>query len=756
MASEAELERLIVKIMGDNASYIKSLKQSSKATTNFVQKTGAKIKKVGAAFSSMGRKMAVGLTAPIVGLGGFAVKAFADFDQAMTESTSIMGDQVIPHIAAMRKQALSLASAGPQGPAELAKSYFFLASAGLNAEQAIAALPAVQNFATAGAFDMALATDLLTDAQTALGMASSDAEVNLANMIKISDVFVKANTSANTSVQQISEALTSDAGTASRNFGQSLETTVAVLDAYASAGKKGAEAGNLFGRATRLLSKAQRDNGAVFKKFGIKVIDEATGEYASMIDIIADMEVAFKDLTKPQRDAALEQLGFAALAQKSITPLLGLSGAMKGYKKELDAAAGATKEVSEKQMKSFTNQMEVMWNQIKVVAIGIGETLAPMLLVLNTHLQNGLKWWDGLSKGAQGTILVIVGVVAAIGPLLLIMGGLIAAGGVIISVLGTMLGAFLALFSPIGIIIAGIVAIIAIVIQLTDLNLGEMWESGLAAAKNFIATVFGFIHNLPENWKLLTTFMQNNWLNMLTDMTSMIGFFIVNMAANFGVAMETIANSFMKLGEIAWQALKDAITGKKGQATSLGEALMEELTKGMANLKDPLDGFKPKTEKLPKFNFEFDKKIDDAALVDPLAAGTKKGIDKAKDLAAVGGKAIGTALGAGIKGGLTATEAGSAEALSKLMDIASAFVPALSNAKAPNKIPLGMAPPKVVGAPKQVGAPKIVGGGGPKVNQGGANNRQNFLERIAIAVEVLVEIEETREVGDFIDDAGLI
>ena len=54
---------------------------------------------------------------------------------------------------------------------EAADAFFFLASAGLDGKQSIAALPIVAQFAQAGAFGLARATDLLTDAQTALGLS---------------------------------------------------------------------------------------------------------------------------------------------------------------------------------------------------------------------------------------------------------------------------------------------------------------------------------------------------------------------------------------------------------------------------------------------------------------------------------------------------------------------------------------------------------------------------------------------------------
>ena len=95
-----------------------------------------------------------------------ATRNFIEFDDAMTQSLAIMqttNDQQDRMAQKAREVAVTMRVTAT----ESAASFFFLASAGLDAEQSISALPQVAKFAQAGMFDMATATDLATDAQSA-------------------------------------------------------------------------------------------------------------------------------------------------------------------------------------------------------------------------------------------------------------------------------------------------------------------------------------------------------------------------------------------------------------------------------------------------------------------------------------------------------------------------------------------------------------------------------------------------------------
>lgn len=478
MAAETELERLVVKLMGDGASFqamLDEAKSSLRAVEQEVARSVTKIEAIkqslagvgksmvaaGKSMRRVGTMMSVAVTLPIAGVGAAAVHSFSKFDRAMTESTSIMKvteDQT----KRMRETAISLSGQAAQSPEELARSYFFLASAGKDAEQSMALLPQVSKFATAGAFDMALATDLLTDAQSALGLSSKDVAQDTSNLTRVADVLVKANTLANASVQQFSESLTNEAGAALKTLNKDVEEGVAVLAAYADQGVKGLVAGSNLARVTRLLSSAALDNADAHKELGFSVFD-SNGKMRNYGDLVEQLENITRGMSDETRAATLDMLGFEARVQQAILPLLGTSKAIKNYEQELRKAGGTTADVADKQMKSFSNQMKVMRNQLTTVAIEVGEILAPVLLKLNEYIKASIELWRGLSPTMKTVVVALAAVVAAIGPVLIGLGFLTSAIGYGLTAISAMVApaaaALAALTGPIGIVIAAVAAL---------------------------------------------------------------------------------------------------------------------------------------------------------------------------------------------------------------------------------------------------------------------------------------------------------
>jgi TP901 family phage tail tape measure protein len=406
----------------------KGLKQAEQQLGGLAKTAGVALAAVGAAMAAVAVK---------------SVQEFSKFDAALTQSRAIMGDLTEAMEKDMANAAREVAKATTFSAEQAAESFFFLASAGLDAEASIAALPRVAQFAQAGMFDMSRATDLLTDAQSALGLTiRDDAVKNMENMIKVSDVLVRANTLSNATVEQFSTSLTTKAGPALRTLGKDMEEGVAVLAAFADQGIKGEEAGTQLSIVLRDLSTKAIKNKDDFAQFGVSVFD-ANGEMRNLGDIIGNLETALEGMSDETAKATLLQLGFADRSVQSILALLGTSDAIKGYETALRSASGFTDEVATKQLDTFASQVKLLESAFVDVGIQIGEELTPylrdlipvlqdLLPVIGDKLVEAIKKvdWEGLIQSVADFIGFIVDNIDAIGRFATTLGVLTAALGI--------------------------------------------------------------------------------------------------------------------------------------------------------------------------------------------------------------------------------------------------------------------------------------------------------------------------------------
>jgi TP901 family phage tail tape measure protein len=304
-----------------------------------------------------------------------ATRNFIEFDDAMTQSLAIMqttNDQQDRMAQKAREVAVTMRVTAT----ESAESFFFLASAGLDAEQSISALPQVAKFAQAGMFDMATATDLATDAQSALGLTVDNAQDNLNNLTRVTDVLVKANTLANASVQQFSEALTNKAGSALKVTNKSIEEGVAVLSAFADRGVKGAEAGEKLNQLLRDVTRAVGKNSEEFAKNNIHVVDNE-GNLKNLADVIEELDNGMSGLSDQQKAVLLDQLGLNRGVADAVKILSGASDSIRTFQDDLEDAGGITEEVAENQVDSLQGQLELLESKFNDVGLMIINNYEP-------------------------------------------------------------------------------------------------------------------------------------------------------------------------------------------------------------------------------------------------------------------------------------------------------------------------------------------------------------------------------------------
>jgi TP901 family phage tail tape measure protein len=391
--------------------------------------TSRKLRGLGDTMTSIGGSMLAGgtaLAAPLVG----AATSFAEFESRMNRSiavfddvTSEMRDQM-----AERAREISELTKGMVASEEAAEGFEFLASAGLEAEQAIAAIEPTARFSQAAQVNLSEATSRLTNAQSALGLSVEDPTQNMENMRRVSDALVGAYQSADATIDQFSEALTNKAAARLRSMNVEVEEGTALLAGFADQGIKGRKAGERLNILLRDLPKAARENSQAFEQMGISLFD-AEGELRDGADIIGQFEDAVGDLPPQQREAALAQLGLNQRVSDSLTTLLGTSKKIRQFEKDIRDSTGATEELAKSQEEglkvAFGNVTEQVDNLGEVLG---GMTSGPLVSLLNRTAGaiKGTREWAKANEELASTLVQGTGIVAGLG---IVLGGTVSALG---------------------------------------------------------------------------------------------------------------------------------------------------------------------------------------------------------------------------------------------------------------------------------------------------------------------------------------
>ena len=573
---------------------IKSVKADQKSLSGLVARNSKQFKKMGKSMTIAG--------GVVVGAVTLMVKAYADFDEAMTESLAIMGDVSDEMRKDMANVARTISEETTFSAKELAAAYFYLASAGMDASQSMQVLGDVARFAQAGKFDLTTATDLLTDAQTAMNLSSKDSVLNQKNMIRVSDVLVGANTLANASVQQFAESLTTKAAAALVNVNKELEEGVAVLGAFADKGIKGRLAGTQLGMMLNALDLAAARNKKEWKALGL-TLWTSTGEMKHIGDIIADLEDKLGDMTPEMRSATLMTLGFTVKTKASVLTLMGSSEKIKLWTKRLKEMGGLTKQVSDKQLETFNAQLKILRNVVMNAAISLGESLAPTIQDLIIDVKKVVKTvseWIQENPKLTATIMKVAAgggaLMLVLGPLLIALPG-IATGLKAIKFAGVGLGKQ---FTGLGVRVSGVKMLLG---KLPAIGIAAFagWKIGrlIGESTGLDKTLQGLFSRLIKVKSAAEELSDRSRIlekrqTFLADASKLVDKEITNVAE----AIKILKDHYKKTGKVASEAMKDwgEETFKAEEKTKplvlTAEQLLEQFAAGKITLEEYLEKLK--------------------------------------------------------------------------------------------------------------------------------------------------------------------
>ena len=431
---------LTVKIKGD----AKSLESALDTASSKLKKTGDKMK-------GLGKKMSLGITAPIAGIGIGAIMTGANFEKGMNRVAALT-QATGSDFDAMRDKAKELGRTTAFSATQSADAMGFLAMAGFKSNEIVGAMPSVLNLAAAAQMDLGEAADITSNIMTGFGMEVSD-------LNRINDVLVKGMTSANVDLTMLGESM-KYVGPVAASAGMQFEETAAAVALLGNAGIQGSMAGTaLRGAMTRLLTPSE-EAAATMQKLGINALD-SQGNLKSMQEIVSQLETSGMSTA----DA------MTIFGQRAGPAMLALveqgSGALSDMTKSLVNSGNIAEEVASTQMEGMSGAVTEMKSAFEGLMIAISEDILPVLTMLIDKVTPLIQKFASAPKPIKLIVIGIAALAAIMGPILLIIGMLIPGITALTTGIGVMSAAFGALNLSMGVVllvVVGIAAAIAAII----------------------------------------------------------------------------------------------------------------------------------------------------------------------------------------------------------------------------------------------------------------------------------------------------
>ena len=510
---------------------LKSLEQEYKnfgsVQAQQVAAAGEKMKEFGGKVESAGKTLTTGVTLPLVAVGTAGAMSFAEVDKTMQLTNKTMGNTE-EEAQKLNKAMKDAASNSTFGMKDAATATLNFARAGLDAEQASAALAPAMNLAAGEGGNLDTVSGGLVATINGFHGSFSEAE-------HYADVFASACNNSALDVDSLSHAM-SVAAPIFSSAGYSVNDAALYMGVMANNGIDADKAANSLKTGLARLVSPAKEGAEMMDKLGISVTN-SDGTMKSSIQIQKELHDAFGKLSESEQIAAAS----AIFGKNQMAPWLALINTAPQEVQELDTSlsncSGTTKEMAEAMMSGFGGSLEKLKSSIDVLVTSIGEALAPTIQKVAEYIQGLVDKFNALTPAQQETIVKIGMVVAAVGPLLIVIGKLLTAVGSIMtfapkivsgvqSVLGigkTLMGGLQSLWAviaanPITLIIAAIAAAVAAFIYFwnTSEEFRQFWIGLWEAIKGAVeAVVQGiitfFTETVPAAFSSFVEFFKGLW-----------------------------------------------------------------------------------------------------------------------------------------------------------------------------------------------------------------------------------------------------
>lgn len=387
----------------DESGAVIGLKKVEEKTKNSFEGIGTFAKKGFAVAKDAAQAMAevsvkaITAVSTAVGAGVAAsIKVGSEFESEMSKVSAISG-ATGAELEELSEKAKQMGADTKFGATEAAQAMEYMAMAGWKTADMLDGIEGIMNLAAASGEDLALTSDIVTDALTAFGMSAAEST-------HFADILAKASANANTNVGMMGETFKYVAPVAGA-LGYSAEDTAVAIGLMANSGIKASQAGTALRSILSRMAKPTDQVETAMDALGLSLTD-SSGKMKTLNEIMLDMRDGFADLTEVQKAEKAAALG----GQEAMSGLLAIVNASdEDFDKLTEAIGncdGAAEEMASTMMDNLKGAMEEVSGAAETLGLEIYDSMKDSLKGM---AQNAGEAIDGLTEafktgGTEGLI----------------------------------------------------------------------------------------------------------------------------------------------------------------------------------------------------------------------------------------------------------------------------------------------------------------------------------------------------------------
>jgi TP901 family phage tail tape measure protein len=404
----------------------------------------ASVQRMNRSLGTLGQSLSV-LSLPLIGIGGLAIKKFADFEYSLAKVTGL-ADVASSQVQKWTADIFNLSKKTGESAHELAEALYFVASSGIHGAKVLETLEVAAYGAMAGLGKTKDLANLLTSVMNAYGVSNVNASETL-------DILVAAVREGKAEANEMAKSLGMVVNVASE-LGISFANVAA---AVAATTKTGVGTNTAATQLRQFLFSFLKERPMVENALESMGLTFAGVRESLSKDLLGGL-IRLRAVTSAWGDEMLAKVIPNVRAFNEALSLTGVNvvETMKVFevvKNPTNNFAQAVGAVADTARVKLNRAMQTVNNSLITFGASIADDVIPIVEKFTGFISKLVGWFNSLDSGTQNMIITVTALSTVLGPALIVVSGFVSSLGSIVATLTSPLGIILAIAAAITLVV---------------------------------------------------------------------------------------------------------------------------------------------------------------------------------------------------------------------------------------------------------------------------------------------------------------